>query len=48
MGVEDDVVEGSALLPGADERRRAYAQLTELIERHLDGVGDLPVAPSAP
>src|SRR5918994_153938 len=47
MGAEDEVVEGSALLPGREERRRAYAQLTELIERHLDGVGDLPVAPSA-
>jgi aromatic-L-amino-acid/L-tryptophan decarboxylase len=48
MGVEDEVAEGSALLPGAEERRRAYAQLTELIERHLDGVGDLAVAPSVP
>ena len=37
----------TTLLPGPDERRRAYAQLTELIERHLDGVGDLAVAPSA-
>src|SRR5918997_6978387 len=48
MGVEDEVVEGSALLPGPEERRRAYAQLTELIERHLEGVGHLPVAPAAP
>src|SRR5918992_5740557 len=48
MGVEDEVFEGSALLPGPEERRRAYAQLTELIERHLAGVGDLPVAPAAP
>src|ERR687892_160431 len=48
MGVDDEVFEGSALLPGPEERRRAYAQLTELIERHLEGVGDLPVAPSAP
>jgi aromatic-L-amino-acid/L-tryptophan decarboxylase len=47
MGAEDEVIEGSALLPGAGERRRAYAQLTELIERHLDGVGDLAVAPRA-
>src|ERR687895_1071611 len=48
MGVEDDDTHGGALLPGARERRRAYAQLTELIERHLDGVGHLPVAPAAP
>src|ERR687895_888069 len=47
MGVEDEVTEGTALLPGPDERRRAYAQLTELIERHLDGIDDLAVAPSA-
>ncbi len=48
MDVEDEVAEGSVLLPGAEQRRRAYAQLTELIERHLDGISDLPVAPSAP
>jgi aromatic-L-amino-acid/L-tryptophan decarboxylase len=48
MGGEDDVIDGSALLPGAPERRRAYAQLTELIERHLDGVGDRAVAPASP
>jgi aromatic-L-amino-acid/L-tryptophan decarboxylase len=48
MGVEDEVVEGSALLPGAAERGRAYTQLTELIERHLVEVGDLRVAPAAP
>jgi aromatic-L-amino-acid/L-tryptophan decarboxylase len=47
MGVEDEVGEESALLPGADERRRAYAQLTELIERHLEGIADLPVVPPA-
>jgi aromatic-L-amino-acid/L-tryptophan decarboxylase len=47
MGVEDEVVEESGLLPGAEERRRAYAQLTELIERHLEGAGDLAVAPAA-
>jgi aromatic-L-amino-acid/L-tryptophan decarboxylase len=48
MGVEDEVVERSALLPAPDERRRAYAQLTELIERHLEGIGNLAVAPAAP
>jgi hypothetical protein len=48
MGVEDEVVEGSALLPGPEERRRAYAELTELIERHLEDLGHLPVAPQAP
>ena len=48
MGGEKDDTDRGALLPGAGERRRAYAQLTALIERHLDGVGDLPVAPSAP
>jgi aromatic-L-amino-acid decarboxylase len=47
MGAEDEVIEERALLPGPGERRRAYAQLTELIERHLDGVGDLAVAPRA-
>jgi glutamate/tyrosine decarboxylase-like PLP-dependent enzyme len=47
MGAEDEVIEGSALLPGPGERLRAYARLTELIERHLDGVGDLAVAPRA-
>ena len=45
MGGEDDDTHGGALLPGAPERRRAYAQLTELIERHLDGVGDLRSRP---
>jgi aromatic-L-amino-acid/L-tryptophan decarboxylase len=38
----------TTLLPGPDERRRAYAQLTELIERHLSGIDELAVAPSAP
>jgi aromatic-L-amino-acid/L-tryptophan decarboxylase len=47
MGVEDEVIEESALLPGPEKRRRAYAQLIELIERHLEGVGDLSVAPAA-
>src|ERR671915_314546 len=41
MGVEDEVVEGSALLPGPEERRRAYAPLTELIRRHLEAAGGL-------
>jgi aromatic-L-amino-acid decarboxylase len=38
----------TTLLPGPHERRRAYAQLTELIERHLSGIDELAVAPSAP
>jgi hypothetical protein len=42
MGGEDDDTHGGVLLPGAPERRRAYAHLTELIERHLDGVGGPP------
>ena len=48
MGGQDDLVDGSALVPGAPERRRAYAQLTELIERHLDELGGRSVAPSSP
>jgi aromatic-L-amino-acid/L-tryptophan decarboxylase len=44
----DGDIEAGALLPGAPERRRAYAQLTELVERHLDGLRELPVAPGAP
>jgi aromatic-L-amino-acid decarboxylase len=48
MGRLDDVVDESVLLPGAPERRRAYAQLTELIERHLEKVGDRGVAPTSP
>jgi aromatic-L-amino-acid/L-tryptophan decarboxylase len=39
---------GSVLLPGAAQRRRAYAQLTELIEAHLEQVGDRRVAPALP
>jgi aromatic-L-amino-acid/L-tryptophan decarboxylase len=36
------------LMPDAPERRRAYIQLTELIEDHLDGLRDLAVAPATP
>jgi aromatic-L-amino-acid/L-tryptophan decarboxylase len=35
------------VLPAADDRRRAWAQLTDLLERHLEGVRELPVAPAA-
>src|SRR5918998_4598015 len=33
------------LMPGAPRRRRAYTQLVELIERHLEDLGDRRVAP---
>jgi aromatic-L-amino-acid/L-tryptophan decarboxylase len=35
------------LLPARGVRRDAYARLVELLERHVDEVGDLPVAPAA-
>jgi aromatic-L-amino-acid/L-tryptophan decarboxylase len=35
------------LLPGPAERERAYALLTELVERHLEELAELPVAPEA-
>jgi aromatic-L-amino-acid/L-tryptophan decarboxylase len=34
-----------ALLPGEEERRRAYESLTALVERHLDELAGLRVAP---
>ena len=48
MTRDDKVVDETGLLPGATERRQAYAQLTELIERHLEELGDRNVAPSSP
>jgi aromatic-L-amino-acid/L-tryptophan decarboxylase len=37
----------SILLPGPDTRRDAYARLVELLERHIDEIRDLRVAPAA-
>ena len=45
MSRDDDVAHEAILLPGAPQRRRAYVQLTELLERHLEGLGDRKVAP---
>lgn len=35
------------MLPATDDRRRAFEQLTELLERHWEEVRELPVAPAA-
>jgi aromatic-L-amino-acid/L-tryptophan decarboxylase len=45
MSRADDGAVETILMPGAPPRRRAYAQLVELIERHLEAVGDRRVAP---
>jgi aromatic-L-amino-acid/L-tryptophan decarboxylase len=45
MSRDDDVARERMLLPGAPQRRRAYAELTEQIERHLEEVGERRVAP---
>jgi aromatic-L-amino-acid/L-tryptophan decarboxylase len=45
MSRDDSVACDTILLPGAPARRRAYAQLTELVERHLEELRDRQVAP---
>jgi glutamate/tyrosine decarboxylase-like PLP-dependent enzyme len=45
--VESARVDGTAFLPGASHRRRAYGSLVELLERHWEGVHELAVAPTA-
>jgi aromatic-L-amino-acid/L-tryptophan decarboxylase len=48
MTRDENVAREATLLPGAPQRRRAYAQLTELLERHLEGLGERNVAPQFP
>jgi aromatic-L-amino-acid decarboxylase len=43
-----DVAPETTLLPDAQQRRRAYAQLTDLLEGHLEGLGGQRVAPDLP
>jgi aromatic-L-amino-acid/L-tryptophan decarboxylase len=45
---DDQVARETGLLPGAPRRRQAHAQLTELVERHLEELGGRRVAPNAP
>lgn len=44
----DHAARETTLLPDAQRRRRAYAQLTELLEGHLEGLGGRRVAPDLP
>jgi aromatic-L-amino-acid decarboxylase len=47
VSVETELGETGILLPGAGIRRDAYAHLVALLERHLDEIRDLGVAPAA-